>query len=240
MRPIKFGADLSSDSSDDDSAGAYSSDVLYTKSRPWLKQKSMSSSTPTLVDIPTAGQEHNLDFELAKLKKVRARAADSTGALEYSDYEEDVGLPSKNLSDRKLREVEWTPGFLKEHMLSSSTGGTGNGSSPSIAGRNGHGVHPTPMAAVPATPSLIKALDRISAAQKEAFGPGPSPTLIGHVHAPQVRAPDTLQISKSGGRSVGHVLDKNEDDDSDDEQDRIVRAPRWDDFWRDVRRQAQS
>jgi hypothetical protein len=76
-------------------------------------------------------------------------------APEYSDYEEDV--TNAQLQTGELRNSQdWMPPFLS---------------------RNGSNAANTvsPLGAVPITPSLIRAVDRIAAAQAQAYGSPSSP-----------------------------------------------------------------
>lgn len=167
FRPLGEG-ELSSDtdSDEDDKVPA----------RPWLKPRtSMSSTTPTLVGDAadkTGKDVDEIDYEkeikkLGQLKSKRVTAGLADGEVpDYSDYEEDVTTPtSKRLPASK--EDKWSPGFMKKHHRP--------GQGPSSNGSQTTAVDPPtpgspPIGAVPATPSLIKALDRIAVAQKDAFG----------------------------------------------------------------------
>ncbi len=153
----------SSDSEEDDPKGS-----PLRGGRPWLKQRhSMTSTTPTLVSDSERDTKVKLpddidyDQEIQKLGQLkRKNVVSGLGEGEvpdYSDLEEDL----TSVSHRKTDE-EWSPGFIKRYRssntLSSSHGTAVESPSP-------------PTGAVPATPSLIKALDRIALAQKDAFGP---------------------------------------------------------------------
>lgn len=226
-QPIKFGTDLSSDSSDDDSTPK--------NVRPWLRQKaSMVSSSPTLVDgsLASPSHEYDLNAEFTKLKKGRVKAGGNRDTPDYSDYEEDLGSPRTRAGPRKEDEAGWSPGFMKRHT-SSSANGSGSGSGVTTANESRNGIGAMPMGAVPATPSLIKALDRITAAQKDAFGPGSI--------SPPHMASRATALPK--GRLEGLPETDNLDSDDDDElerQEKTQRAPRWEEFWRDVKRKAET
>ncbi|KAG7445605.1 uncharacterized protein BT62DRAFT_166250 [Guyanagaster necrorhizus] len=139
-----------------------------TGGRPWLKQSHSTTSTPpTLVgDSETDAKirlpdDIDYDKEIQKLGQLkRKNVTNGLGEGEvpdYSDHEEDL----TGVSQRKP-DAEWSPGFIKRYRssktLSSSRGTAVESPSP-------------PTGAVPVTPSLIKALDRIAMAQKDAFGP---------------------------------------------------------------------
>ena len=84
---------------------------------------------------------------------------------EYSDHEENA--MEKN--DYAHHESGWTPEFLRRHRRNSVDSSVAlaaeNCASPQAAAP----PPPSPLSAVPATPSLIKALDRIAIAQQTAF-----------------------------------------------------------------------
>ncbi|KAG6814253.1 hypothetical protein H0H92_015368 [Tricholoma furcatifolium] len=152
-QPIKFGLDLSSDSSDDE--------VEHWNARPWLnKRASTESSSPTLVEATTA-------LSKSEEQSIRGgrRKGDGKSEPVYSDYEQDIGIPKANSNV----DAEWRPEFIKRHS-STSAGGSSSGRGPASS-TQGH-ARPKPIGVVPATPSLIKALDRVTAAQKAAYGPG--------------------------------------------------------------------
>ncbi|KAG6918766.1 hypothetical protein DXG01_011957 [Tephrocybe rancida] len=228
-QPVKFGQDLSSDSSGDDS------DAPHQKVRPWLKQKaSMSSSTPTLVDQParTLLNARNIDLETVKHKKARTKHASGPSVTPvYSDYEEDIATPSPTPGINE-EGTGWRPEFIRRY--SSSTGVSGLTSSAS-----GHSS--APMGAVPATPSLIKALDRITAAQRDAFGS------ISVHSAPSPNQSSSKPETKASSAKVDGLLKVKEvegeysDGDPDIEVGRKEQlAPGWDEFWREVKHKAAT
>ncbi|KAG5648320.1 hypothetical protein DXG03_004892 [Asterophora parasitica] len=224
-RPVKFGADLSSDSSDDDS---HPPNV-----RPWLKQKgsTMSSSSPTLVEepMPAPYGEYHLDAKLGDSRN-NAKVVGAGDVLEYSDYEEDLGGPKAKPGPNE-GEAGWTPGFMRRY--SSIDGSAGEASS---SGSRSVAPVLVPMGAVPATPSLIKALDRISAAQRDAFGPGNMSS------SPELPSSNQLYGKKSLAKVDGLPKVQKLDDagDEDGEEMDKRRAPKWDDFWREVKDKARS
>jgi hypothetical protein len=230
---IKFGVDLSSDSSESDSeTGNF---------RPWMNQKpslTSSSSTPTLVN----GRESraiDYELELAKLKKDRTKAG-GDGGLDYSDYEEDLGSP-RGSKERERHDAGWSPGFMKRHSnASTSTGGVSrNGAGKGVSNPN----VTLPLGAVPATPSLIKALDRISAAQQDAFGIGGRSVSPARTHSPLRRTPVASVVKgkqKLDGMPQMEDLDSSDDEEGARRKEREQRAPRWEEFWRNVKAKADS
>lgn len=227
-KPIKFRGPLSSDSSLSDS------DFSDTdKFRPWLNQKaSMTSSTPTLVDEHLhvhPSLDYDLNVEFAYQKKGYVKAGGGTGGdlSDYSDYEEDLGLQQQAIRRKEDVGNNWSPGFLNRHSSSSVNA--------SVGGRNTNGA--LPVGVVPATPSLMKALDRVSEAQREAFGvagvgglPRNIPRVSGGVHLP---SPSLAPKARADG--LPRVEEQAADND-DLEQNK----PGWDDFWRDVTEKARN
>lgn len=174
FRPLQNG-DLSSSS---DSDGG---DDWKSPDRPWLKQRpslSSTATTPTLVgddkdDIKSTKDKDALDVDyekeiqkLSDLKSRRVSAGLGEGEVpDYSDYEEDVTLSKRHLQEGQQKHKEWSPGFMKkqqQRQTEESSSGRSQATNASLA-------MPPPLGAVPATPSLIKALDRIAVAQKDAF-----------------------------------------------------------------------
>lgn len=177
-----------------------------------------------------------LDYELevAKLKKGKVKAI-GEGVPEYSDYEEDIGSPTRPIPRRGAGEgdAEWSPGFMKRHSASFPGSGISGSRSGSTNGS-------APLAAVPATPSLIKALDRISVAQQDAFGAGVGGGRRGSPTQPWSAGAGAGRVYPPGkGKTKVDGMLQVEGLDSDDE-DEVRRAPRWEEFWKDVREKASS
>ncbi len=160
--------------------------------RPWLKHNSTASTDATLVDAKQSrgfdAKGLDYDKELAKLQALgKARDIQKGSIPEYSDHEDEQ--PDKSVG------------------ASSATSHTAVAQlSPSVSSHPGH----IPLAPVPATPSLIKALDRVAIAQKQAFG-SPAAKTDG---LPQASLPP----------SADHVP----------LESRAVHTGRWQDFWREV------
>lgn len=216
-KPIKFGADLSSDSSGDDDdetltgSHAASSPIVETK-RPGLTRD--ASSAATLVDRgrnrsglgekeaeKDMGVDVDYDKEIKMVKDKLRKNSGGAGAeeVEYSDYEEDLTTQM----DAKECEGGWVPGFMKRQQpYSPST----------------QQSHPVP-APVPATPSLIRAIDRIAVAQKDAFGSVVVSSQSRDASAGIGHGQETTTPIPLTGREM--------------ERER-ERAPGWGDFWREV------
>ncbi|KAK7052380.1 hypothetical protein R3P38DRAFT_2860009 [Favolaschia claudopus] len=161
FRPIgEDGGLTSSEDEEDDPL----SPLSPTKApRPWLRQKmSMASTNETLVDDASAKDPLDFEREMGRIKKKTKWGKDE--APEYSDFEEDVTAAKPSHPNRKDEDKEWSPGFMKRHRdrAVSSTASQRTAVNPSSN-------KSPPLGAVPATPSLIKALDRIAVAQKDAF-----------------------------------------------------------------------
>ncbi|KAF4581475.1 hypothetical protein EYR40_009761 [Pleurotus pulmonarius] len=159
--------------------------------RPWLKHNSSASTDATLVDAKQSRgfDARGLDYdkELAKLQALgKARDIQKGSIPEYSDNEDEQ--PSKSVG------------------ASSATSHTAIAQlSPSASLQPAH----IPLAPVPATPSLIKALDRVAIAQKQAFG-SPTAKTDG---LPQATLPPSADVPLGS---------------------RAVPTGRWQDFWREV------
>jgi len=172
--------DLSSSDDDEDSLKK-TSVHMHAHQLP----SSQSNSTATLVDETiqnrSTGAEHlDLAKETEKVKTAMKGYLDRE-APDYSDYEEDVTVSATR--NRIPRDAPgWAPPFLQRH------------SSPALAPRHAmapYGIlrpsfasaHSAPAVSpdvpltsvpVPATPSLIRAIDRISQAQQAAYARWPS------------------------------------------------------------------
>ncbi|CAA7265453.1 unnamed protein product [Cyclocybe aegerita] len=201
--------------------------------------RSYSSEAPTLVDGRTdgAGMDtvrrkekakqgdgrledlNTLDYE-KEIEAVKDKLRRGTGApsgtkeeVEYSDWEEE-DLATVDRHHRRGRgqekEGEWSPGFLKRHQSQSQATSVG--------------PHPTAVP-VPATPSLIKAIDRVALAQREAYGPSRAASQARPQHT-EGRSPTRARTpprAEGGGHGKEHE-----------------RSPRWEEFWREVRAKAQT
>lgn len=233
-KPVKFGAidQLSSSDEEED-------DLKVSPLTP--PPLSYSSSTPTLVDEPPKALQKkpttedpvkplviDYDAELAELKKLKGTNIE--GTPDYSDHEEE-DLTSISQRHQSEDHNQWSPAFMKRHSsgLSVDAGGI-----TSI---------PLPGAApVPATPSLIKALDRIAVAQREAFG---------HTAVPSASTPAAASGGKGvkknspSERHIAKLTPRREEPEEEDnaravERARKERAPRWEEFWREVRVKAHT
>ena len=211
-KPVRFGA-IDEMSSDSDSDLDEKPSLSNPPSRPSLSYS--TSSTPTLVEgrLGPGKQRapypypHELDYdeELAKLKTRKLRFGETEQVLDYSDYEEEEDLTVQNYEGEerdKEEEEGWSPGFLRRHQPSSP---------PTFMSMPG-------AVPIPATPSLIKAVDRIAVARREAYG---------------ARSPPVVSGSRQESVAEGKVM-------GSDEVVRQQRAPRWEEFWREVRTKAQS
>lgn len=169
----------------DGDASSDSEDELIDskKSRPWLRQMSSStSSNATLVDESfskaklKALETEELNYE-KEIKQLRGKVKGmGEGEIpEYSDYESDIATPKTPPRSPKTSSKEWSPGFLKRHSTSFNSTSTSSGrrtsdTSTVVESTKSASQSQQPLQPVPATPSLIKALDRLALAQKEAYG----------------------------------------------------------------------
>ncbi|KAF5321569.1 hypothetical protein D9619_000097 [Psilocybe cf. subviscida] len=222
-----------------------------------LSTPSTSTSTPNdarLEFMPVL----DYDTEIAQLKgrfgRTQTTVSPNGEVLDYSDFESETeqilaGRQQRPLSDPRrqyaggvaklarspsARVEEWTPAFLARHASAASAKVTVPRMSEDAV------LTPPPRPApVPATPSLVRALDRLAAAQREAFGLAQgAPTEHGMGAEPASAASgassdedeyDDSQGKEPGG-NAGETLALN----VGKRQPRVVRAPRWEEFWRDV------
>lgn len=177
---VKFGAvnpdDLSSDDEDDPLSAP-----------PPLARRTSTLSSVTLTNgsnagFPSISSTKGNQEKVASAKRTALRGQDD-GTAEYSDYEEDVTNAQTQTEYRTS--PGWKPPFLARH------GSNAANSVPSVG-------------TVPMTPSLIRAVDRIKAAQVQAYS-----TSLGDFDSPAT-APD----GHMEGVSVGQHG--------------------WEAFWRDV------
>ncbi|KAF5376805.1 hypothetical protein D9757_008905 [Collybiopsis confluens] len=184
--------------------------------------------------------DDDLDYEkeMGKLKAMRRRTKDGTisrpltpassdkqgdGPPDYSDFESDVerGKPVVREQDiassfpsfpTPSRTEEWTPEFLRRHRTSHSL--SHSQSVPSISGAQNLPA-PVPL---PASPSLLVALDRIERARREVYDQ--SHPRLGHPGTDAVTGATATQGDTAGIREEG-------------------RGQRWEEFWQEVQVKGQ-
>jgi hypothetical protein len=214
-----------------------------------------TSNDARLESIPVL----DYDAEIAQIKGRFGRtqnAAPADGdALEYSDFESETeqilaGRQHRPLSDPQRQYAggvaklarspsakveEWTPAFLARHASAASAKAVARTGKP----REDAVLPPPRPAPVPATPSLLRALDRLAVAQREAFGLAQGASTEHGIRAEPAGAP-------SGVSSDGEDDDDGKDEepsgnagetqalDARKRKPRVVRAPRWEEFWREV------
>jgi len=185
------------------------------KERPWLMQRP-SSSVGFSASLRKIGEEDiDVDKEMAK---VEAGLRKDGGETDYSDFEDDVTA----VRDRDV--PGWSPGFLRQHR---DSGGSSTTSQQTAVERTQSS--PAPEGAVPATPSLIKALDRIAIAQQAAFGA-----------VPRVRPlRPGLPSQKSSEPAMTSGLPKPQLPLRADSAAENNKAANWDTFWKEVREKAR-
>ncbi|PCH40314.1 hypothetical protein WOLCODRAFT_131346 [Wolfiporia cocos MD-104 SS10] len=116
--------------------------------------------------------------------KAKSGGARDAAAPEYSDYEDDVAYSS---TEKDRDGPNWSPAFLRRHSLSTKSDTTASRTavehqSPSTltSSRTPLDSYTVSVMPVPATPSLIRAIDRVSAAQRAAYSPPSSSTVSLH------------------------------------------------------------
>uniref|UniRef100_A0A0W0G251 DUF4203 domain-containing protein n=1 Tax=Moniliophthora roreri TaxID=221103 RepID=A0A0W0G251_MONRR len=212
---VKFRSAEEGISSDSDSDSG-SNELLK---RPWLRQSFSNASTNTLVGAV------DYDKEIKALRKKKMRGMGEGEVPDYSDYESDVGEGGGKGGRR--------PSLAQS--ASSSTGRrdsdttkVGSGSLPGSA-LDKETSQPQQMPIpVPATPSLIRALDRVALAQREAYGtsiPSGLPRLAEESHPP---SPSPFS---SPSRTPAP---QNPEPTSPDQEELDGRADKWDAFWKEV------
>ncbi|KAJ7740901.1 hypothetical protein DFH07DRAFT_891638 [Mycena maculata] len=212
---VKFRTDgLSSDSdADGENDPLRSPPHSPTVQRPWLRQKmSIASTTPTLVDDSSA-KGLDLDKEMGRVRGAKKLRVEGGGAPEYSDFEEEDVTSLAASKDGK----EWSPGFLQRHRSGMNAVSSSASQHTTVHSNSSNSRPPTsppdtrspPLVPVPATPSLIKALDRIAVAQKDAF---PAPA-----------GPEGMPGSPRTNTSPREE----------------PKGARWEDFWKEVRDKAR-
>lgn len=145
---VKFGAvnpdDLSSDEDEDPLSIPPPLPGRRSSTHSSLTLTNGSSSGSHRISVVKEGQE-----QMASARRTALRGKDDA-APEYSDFEEDV--TNAHIEAREHRDsLDWKPPFL--------------------ARRPSNAASPVqPVGAVPMTPSLIRAVDRIAAAQAQAYG----------------------------------------------------------------------
>ncbi|KAI0288194.1 hypothetical protein BC826DRAFT_1107896 [Russula brevipes] len=148
---VKFGVtnpdDLSSDDEDDPLSAP-----------PPLPRRISTLSSVTLTNVYGTGSRGTStkgDREQVAFAKRAALRGNDDSAPAYSDYEEDV-TNAQTLTEEHRDSPDWKPPFLARHAS--------NAANPAA-----------PVGAVPITPSLIRAVNRIAAAQAQAYGSSVGP-----------------------------------------------------------------
>ncbi|KAH6918309.1 hypothetical protein BKA70DRAFT_1088986 [Coprinopsis sp. MPI-PUGE-AT-0042] len=175
-------------------------------------------------DEPFIGHKGELvidyDKELEKLKKARGDKFGKDVGEDYSDREEDVtNAPPTRSSPPPVTNSQWSPAFLQRHQQGSI----------SSAGKGSMGGTPPTAMPIPATPSLIRAVDRIQRAQHEIYTP------LGEAGRPRVSS--AVRAERDDLHLEDGIVDHEE---RRQDENKPAKSPRWEDFWREVRVKAQS
>lgn len=193
---------------------SYSSDV---SSAPTLVEKRSSTNRkPVIPSIAKDPKSWDVDIDYDKeLERLQARL----GSRELPTYSDDEGVDGKSTkTSAKSTLVEapaspsWSPSFLQRHQRQTDQSqDLKDNVSPMV-------IPPVPGAVpLPATPSLIRAIDRIAVAQKEVFG--------SHAEGAYQVSPKQGDVGHGKGTNVGK---------------RGSSPRRWDEFWKEVTVKAQS
>ena len=218
-KPVKFGAidGLSSGSDLSDSESEF--DELKAKAKALWTSSSHSSSTHTLVDErigkdaltgPKSLDHVDLDNKL-KIRKEHPFQKDPIDTLGYPDYE-----------DEDLSTVHY--GGYRIHNTVAAARTEGQDWHPGFLKRHtavGGVDHSSSAKPVPATPSLTKVMDRIAVAQRDAFGSPPPGNVVSEL--------PVINLNTAGSPKRGREIKSGDE-----------KAPRWEDFWKEVRVKAQA
>lgn len=222
--------DLSSSDEDEDLKSTQSLSNEKARTRRPLPTRSDSMATlvnetqPAKSIIGADGDVIDIEREKARPFQLRSKAEREVGRNmpDYSDYEEDV-TAGATCPQVPRDSPEWSPAFLHRHFahsaqphtLSPPAKGLSSANSATYASSHMLTTSPLPYTPVPATPSLIRAIDRISAAQQAAYKPLSSPA------TPPLMASvrDGLPIHSGEPRCGLH-------------------GPKWELFWKDVKEKA--
>jgi len=148
-----------SDSDSDSDADLDKKTPLAAPQRPWLPKG--FSSSPSLDGATLYGSDDELDKAVSK----RVSEVENYSDLEGEDITSSQNAPLKRGKSHR-DQPGWKPGFLSRPSDASELTAVSS--------------TPPPPGAVPMTPSLIKAIDRIAVAQSEAYkvaSPPLSPTI---------------------------------------------------------------
>ncbi|KAE9395098.1 hypothetical protein BT96DRAFT_1022092 [Gymnopus androsaceus JB14] len=229
FRPLD---EVSSGSDSDEEDGR----MRRQEQRPWLRtMSSATSSTPTLVDSSglkpqiksnnsnsaSLKEDEELDYEkeVGRLKAAIKRRVSGTASpglsdaeagtpADYSDFEEEDIVEQKDGAKDNDGEKEWSPKFLRRQSDSHRS------PNPTVAilPLTSLFLAPLSLAPVPATPSLLHALDRVEKARRDAFTAGSAAAGAGVGAESQEIIGDEKDAPEAGGR-----------------------GQRWEEFWREVK-----
>jgi hypothetical protein len=190
--PLGFASDSGSSSDEDEHVDANGKYIP----RPWAKRKNTgtaSLSGVTLTDVPTAS-----------LSKGKGKNADDEKGHEmvYSDGESAISGTAKKKVDRNA--PGWTPEFIKRRsdqaskpLLKDVEAGDIELEKKRNKSSEGRPTDSPPPGGVPMTPSLMRALDRVSQAQNDAYG-----GIISKGHTPRASTAGHGATSSSVGAAT--------------------------------------
>lgn len=173
FRPLGVSDELSSDEEDEDSETKIDEILDTPPPKRRLSQLTSSTSSRTLTagpasrtlsgsgkDVPSSPTIPKVASGTAQLANMKA-GFDRTTLVGHSDVEEEEDVTSQLGSRPKV------PGRVPPSIASQHRGTTDLPAAPALVQRVDS--TPPPAGAVPMTPSLFNALDRVAAAQREAF-----------------------------------------------------------------------
>jgi hypothetical protein len=215
FRPLSAVEGLSSDSDSEDER------LKSPAGRPWNGRLNSAAASLSAASGTTMNDELDVTKERAALAKQRKSGVD--GPVDYSDYESDGSSHRKQVN---RGQPGWSPEFIRRVSQRGSHGTIGSRGLTSNAGSTVGGSTPTTPAtlrSVPATPSLIRAVDRLAAAQEAVYGPGKG---LGSGYGfPAIGIPVPSNLN-------GEMVVPNPPAGAEDN------GERWASFWRDVKDKA--
>ncbi|KAH9841345.1 uncharacterized protein C8Q71DRAFT_700444 [Rhodofomes roseus] len=194
--------DLSSSSDDDDDSDL---DDLKPPVKSWAVEHRPSLSRNSSVTLANDGDQG--------VKNEGLHPPKANAEPDYSDFEEDVAAGALRRSTGPEGEP-WTPAFIRRHSLKGESGTPSISSKPSSSQRTAVERTSSPITApgspftpVPATPSLIRAIERVQAAYIPPESSPPLPASAnGHEEHPKGPKWNTFwqEVKSKAGHELAH------------------------------------
>ncbi|THH04121.1 hypothetical protein EW145_g5756 [Phellinidium pouzarii] len=224
---------------------------LQVRTSPLTRINSSATSLSGTTAHPSADSAHSADesdlLGLIDVRKEKVRLAEikssfgvggkavapTSAAPDYSDIEEDVTATYARPSDSPSRDAPgWKPEFIKRAASSSSSSSSSAQKCKAMKAARG-----SPSGAVPMTPSIFNAVERLVQAQAEAFGDNSvlNAAIQASYHYPPSPPRKHVSIAMNGLEPVvGLPVTR------DSQQAlRGNHSEKWDAFWRDIQTKAE-